>query len=551
MAYDFRDATFQKLFQMERTRKYDSVPAGFKLTHYSGSGGYTMDRRGTLIAVVLFGLLAVTLPALATSYTFETFECSGANPGTTVATGINDSGEVSGYYIGSDGYRHGFVRSAGDVCTEILGPNNATTQVLGINNKGDVVGIYYDASTYTSGGFVRSAADGSSTTIQVWKTSPGQNMNFWVMGINDSGHVTGTLQDNNGGKVHGFIRDADGAITTFDYPSAGQTFASGINNLGEVTGVYLSSDLNHTYCYRRSANGNDFTTISNPDSNAVYTYGINDSGQVAGSLDFLDFIHHAGYYAFVESADGTESSKFYYPDEGDCGHTFGLGINYTGQVVGYISIDNCQGDFSDVGFIATPVTSEPVIDKPASSGITTTTAILGATIESNGGHAITSAGIAYGNSQNPTPSGKKVTTAVINGAFKVTVTGLTSNTLCHFRGYATNSTPATGYTADSTFTTIAAAPKATAATGIGAAKFTANWTTPSGNGAIKGYRIDVAADSAFTVPVTGYKNRRVTGKSTAVRGLKAGKTYYYRVRAMNASGTSNNSKTKKVKLRAQ
>jgi hypothetical protein len=213
-----------------------------------------MNRKIALVAILLIGLFAVTPPARATVYTIDTFECSAANPGTTIATGINENGEVCGYYTGSDGNHHGFVRSAdatGGECTEILGPNGATTQVLGINNNGDVVGIYYIPSPQTTGGFIKSAANGSLTTFQVWLAFPGQSMDFFTMGINDNDQVAGTLEDNNGGLVHGFIRDADGTITTFDDPDAGpngQTYASGINNLGEVTGTYYNAQTQETYC---------------------------------------------------------------------------------------------------------------------------------------------------------------------------------------------------------------------------------------------------------------------------------------------------------------
>ena len=190
----------------------------------------------------------------------------------------------------------------------------------------------------------------------------------------------------------------------------------------------------------------------------------------------------------------------------------------------------------------------PVIDKPTVGAVTTTTAVLGATIESNGGYTITAAGIAYGQSSNPGPSGKKVTTTVKEGAFKITVTGLTSNTLYHFRGYATNASPATDYTTDMTFTTIAAAPKTTAATNISATGFTANWSTPSGTAKISHYLLDVATDSDFSHFVSGYKSLPVSKPGAKVTGLTAGKTYYYRVRTVNAGGTSAYSNSKKVVL---
>jgi hypothetical protein len=190
-----------------------------------------------------------------------------------------------------------------------------------------------------------------------------------------------------------------------------------------------------------------------------------------------------------------------------------------------------------------------IISAPTSSLISTTGATLGATIESNGGAPISAAGVAYGTNPNPDISGSKKSTTPKNGAFKVNVTGLTSNTLYHFRGYATDS-QGTGYTEDTTFTTISGPPTATAATGLLASGFTANWTAPPGTASITNYRLDVATDSSFTSFVSGYKDLSVSNASAAVTGLIPGKTYYYRVRAVNGGGTSANSNTIKVTTNA-
>lgn len=189
----------------------------------------------------------------------------------------------------------------------------------------------------------------------------------------------------------------------------------------------------------------------------------------------------------------------------------------------------------------------PTVGLPTANSVTKSGAVLGATIQSNGGAKIISAGVAYGTSENPSIADNKVTSTDLSGNFAVAVTGLSSNTLFHYRGYATNS-QGTGYTTDATFTTKPGSPTATAATNPSTTGFTANWAPPSGTAAITGYYIDVAKDSLFTVFVTGYKNLPVSGASVAVTGLKAGKTYYYRVRAVNAGGTGKISNVISIKL---
>ena len=85
-------------------------------------------------------------------------------------------------------------------------------------------------------------------------------------------------------------------------------------------------------------------------------------------------------------------------------------------------------------------------------------------------------------------------------------------------------------------TVAPAAPVVASASAISTSGFTANWAASSG--ATK-YFLDVATDSGFTSFVTGYQDKDVGNVIfSAVTGLDAGTTYYYRVRANNSAGTS-------------
>lgn len=85
-----------------------------------------------------------------------------------------------------------------------------------------------------------------------------------------------------------------------------------------------------------------------------------------------------------------------------------------------------------------------------------------------------------------------------------------------------------------------AAPVATSATEIGVNSFIANWDASSG---ATSYRLDVSTVNTFASFVAGYNNLTVNGTNQTVSGLAANTPYYYRVRAYNVYGTSDNSNT--------
>jgi hypothetical protein len=121
------------------------------------------------------------------------------------------------------------------------------------------------------------------------------------------------------------------------------------------------------------------------------------------------------------------------------------------------------------------------------------------------------------------------------------VTGLSAGTQYKYRIRSVNGFGPSGSSNEITVTTLLlpppSAPVATQASDVGLKGFTANWNAVAG---VSGYRLDVSSDN-FVNFVIGYQDKAVSGTNEIVSGLSQATLYKYRVRAVDANGTSVNS----------
>jgi hypothetical protein len=293
--------------------------------------------------------------------TITTFAVSGAAC-CTVPESINSAGVIAGNWEDANGAHHGFVRAADGTITSFDGPNASTIAGKGtfpqsINTAGVIVG-HCNCKGYD--GFVR-AADGTITTFEAPDAS--ETLAF---SINTGGAIAGYYFDASD-VVHGFVRAADGTITSFDAPGAGTTdevsvvlaqgtFALSINDDGVIVGYYVDASEGY-HGFVRAADGT-ITTLNAPgagtgtssltgDSLGTKALSINDDGVITGY--YID--PNEVYHGFMVSASGAITT-FNAPGAGttEATGTYARSINDNGLIVGYYS------DSGDVyhGFQLTP-----------------------------------------------------------------------------------------------------------------------------------------------------------------------------------------------------
>jgi hypothetical protein len=209
-------------------------------------------------------------------------------------TGINERGEVVGYYtddFSTFATEYGFIRRRDGVITTIAIAGSAKTQITGINASGDVTGWYLKSPEIA--GFVRTA-QGKVTVFDLGAAALPSS-------INDYGTVTGYYNlppDSNWN--HDFIRSRDGHTTTFTPPGTLWTGFLGISDLGVVAGSYVQAPTPaNTASYFGFVRfpGGQISTIAPQSGWQTMVTGINKLGAIVG---YYYNVTGPGSFGFIE-----------------------------------------------------------------------------------------------------------------------------------------------------------------------------------------------------------------------------------------------------------
>ena len=215
----------------------------------------------------------------------------------TSCGGINDLDVVCGTYIDMQGFQHGFLWHQGrfrplDVpfasqnTSGVIyesGPGLGTA-AFGLNLFNNVVGQYADAAG-TSRGWV--LVDGRYHTVDAPGADAGPGLGTIVFNINALGSMAGSYHTALPPYVHGWV-SRGGVFVPIDMPGAGGSFgtqASGLNNLGDIVGVYTDAqDGYHGMLVHKGV----YSSVDFPGGFDSECHAINDLGDVTGLYYGMD-----------------------------------------------------------------------------------------------------------------------------------------------------------------------------------------------------------------------------------------------------------------------
>lgn len=303
----------------------------------------------------------------AINYTFTAFDVPFAGGSNTKAFDVTPGGDIVGRFFdaNSGGNPRAFLRYRnGSFAPPIDVPvPNTGTVARGVDSARDMVGKWFDTGGGTHGFFMSAKGEFLLFDVPFAHAIAGTTI---ANSLSNNGVIVGEYTAPTSISIcpvpvpfaHGFVRDADGSFTAIDVPGAVATSARGVDDSGNIVGVYVTIPASTTTCspsavvnahgFVRDAHG-DYTTFDFPDATNTLLARISDSGDITGwytdavvTIQILSDNTPVSVSSFVWFQNGTLTSlDIPYPNAST------RGINPRANVVGVYT--DAQGDHAFLG----------------------------------------------------------------------------------------------------------------------------------------------------------------------------------------------------------
>jgi len=208
------------------------------------------------------------------------------NSTATAVNGVNDLGDLVGFYTNSDGSRHGFIWTHTNVVKTIdKSTSKYTTIPMGINKAGVVVGGLWaigQTGTFSEGGWVW--VNGKFTALNPGGSSNGTCCQS-VNGISNNNIVEGQVFYHEFWQAW-FKSGSDVDVWTYQ---GSDTFGTAVDSADDVVGYGSVSGGWYAPAIEAGEGSGDgegtinFTAISYPGAQSTQPFGMNDDSFLVGS----------------------------------------------------------------------------------------------------------------------------------------------------------------------------------------------------------------------------------------------------------------------------
>ena len=248
---------------------------------------------------------------------------------------INNSGMISMEYYNADFQLQAAILQNG-VWKSIAVPNSLQTGTSAPNSSGRMALSYGDLSGKWHNAIYHK---GSYTDLPDYYAPPGQPAcSFSVMLINDHGIMTGVATDADG-VPHGLMfNETLSLFRVFDPSGSINTLPFGINNTGDIVGMYTLAD--GTTRGFLSKQGITFVDVDVPGGTGAVPIMINNNGEICGA--YVDvatgvlqsFLLQHGVYSAIKLPDTSWSAVNCITDAGDLAGSF---ADLAGNQYGFVA----------------------------------------------------------------------------------------------------------------------------------------------------------------------------------------------------------------------